>query len=53
MRAYEILPETWWQDLPANSLTVMGYNSDDEDLESDPHSLEDEIKDLRRQGKGL
>ena len=54
MRALEIMPESWWKDLPVNCLAVMGYNGNEEEQPDDSmDSIEQDIKNLRQQKKGL
>lgn len=48
------MPESWWKDLPVNCLAVMGYSADeDEEPENSVDTIESDIKNLRRQAKGL
>ncbi len=47
------MPESWWKDLPVNCLAVMGYNADEEVASDSTESIETDIKNLRREKKGL
>ena len=48
------MPESWWKDLPVNCLAVMGYNGNEEEQPDDSvDSIEQDIKNLRQQKKGL
>lgn len=54
MRAHEFLPETWWKNLPLNSLAVMGYDGEEMDQPQDStDTIEQDIKNLRSMKKGL
>ena len=53
MRIHEFIPEAWWDDLPAGSLTMMGYEDQHGEAEDAPQDLSHDIKNLRRQSKGL
>jgi hypothetical protein len=53
MRIHEFIPEAWWDDLPSGSLTMMGYEDPQGEAEDAPQDLSHDIKNLRRQAKGL
>jgi hypothetical protein len=48
MRLREIVPESWWKDLPRDSLAMMGY-TDDGDIKDIEYSLEASVQDIRTQ----